>query len=82
MILTSHPDVSVANDLPSVAKSLQVLYTNADQFINKRDLLLAKIAGKSPDIIVITEMLPKAPSAIINSAIPGYSVCTNFDPDN
>ena len=60
MILISHPDISVADDLPSVAKSLQVLYTNADQFINKHDPLLAQIARKSPDIIVITEIFPKA----------------------
>jgi len=43
MILISHPDISVADELPSVAKSLQILYANADQFINKRDLLLAQI---------------------------------------
>ena len=54
--------------------------------MNKRDLLLVQITGKiSPDIIVITEMLPKAPSAIISStlfALPGYFLYTNFDPDN
>jgi len=54
--------------------------------VNKRDLLLVQITGKiSPDIIVITEMLPKAPSAIISStlfALPGYFLYTNFDPDN
>jgi len=53
----SRPDISVAGDSPSVGKSSQVLYTNADQFINKCDLLLAQIAGKTPDIIVIAEML-------------------------
>ena len=61
---------------------MQVLYTNADH----RGLLLAQIAGKSsPNIIVITEMLSKAPSSIISSslfALPGYSLYTNFDPDN
>ena len=39
----------------------------------------------SPDIIVITEMLPKAPSAMISStlfALPGYFLYRNFDPDN
>jgi len=61
MGLISPPDntskVSVA-----VNKSLKVLYTNVDQFLNKRDLLLAQITGNfTPDIIIITEMLPKAP---------------------
>jgi len=61
-----------------------VLYTNADQFINKRDLLLVQIANKNPDLILISEILPKAPNSIIHSAlfaIPGYSLYLNFDPD-
>ena len=85
-VLISLPDVSVVGGSVIVGKLLQVLYTNADQFVNKRDLLLAQIAGKSsPNIIVITEMLPKAPSSIISSslfALPGYSLYANFDPDN
>ena len=31
------------------------LYTNADQFVNKRDDLVMSIAGDKPDIILITE---------------------------
>jgi len=59
-------------------KSLSVLYiyTNADQLIKKRDLLLVQIANKNPDLILISEILPKAPNSIIHSAlfaIPGYS---------
>jgi len=61
-------------------------YANADQFLNKRDLLLAQIAGKiPPDIIMITEMLPKSSNTVINSSLlvlPGYSLYLNFDPDN
>ena len=38
---------------------LTVLYTNADQFSNKKDELLLFIDSKQPDIIMITEMLPK-----------------------
>ena len=38
---------------------LQILYTNADQFTNKRDDLVAFIAGNEPDLILITEVTPK-----------------------
>jgi len=54
-----------------------VLYTNADQFINKRDLLV-QITNK---ILLISEILP---NSIIHSAlfaIPGHSLYLNFDPD-
>ena len=34
---------------------LQILYTNADQFINKRDDLMAFIAGNEPDLILIRD---------------------------
>ena len=64
---------------------MKVLYTNADQFLNKRDHLLVHIAGNTPDIIVISEMLPKAPQAVINLSLitlPGYHNYLNFDPDN
>ena len=39
---------------------LKFLYTNADQFVNKRDDLLARIAGDEPDVILITEFIPKS----------------------
>ena len=62
----------------------RVLYTNVDQFLNKRDLLLAQIAGNAPlDIVVISEILPKAPNAVINLSLiilPGYCCYLNFDP--
>jgi len=65
---------------------MKILYTNAGQFLNKRDLLLAQITGNTcPDIIMISEILPKSPNAIINFsqiAIPGYYTYLNFDPDN
>ena len=65
---------------------MRVLYTNADQFLNKRDLLVAQIAGNTPlDIIVISEILPKAPNAVINLSLitlPGYCCYLNFDPNN
>ena len=39
---------------------LKILYTNADQFPNKREELLMFIGGKEIDVIMITEMIPKA----------------------
>ena len=64
-------------------KSLKILYTNCDQFPNKRDHLLLFISGNEPDIILLNEVIPKAqvmpfcPSLI---AIPNYAVFSNFDP--
>ena len=59
---------------------------NADQFLNKRDLLLTQIAGSTPlDIIVISEILPKAPNAVVALSLitlPGYHCYLNFDPNN
>jgi len=53
----------------TIVKNLHVLYTNADQFINKHDLLTAQIAGKNPDIIFISEMLPNVTSTNISLAL-------------
>ena len=61
----------------------QVLYTNIDQLLNKRDDLLMKIADSSPDIILITEVIPKAQTNPIDEVrlnIPGFNVFLNFDP--
>ena len=58
------------------------MYTNSDQFPNKKEELLAFIVDDEPDIIMITEMIPKAQ---INSVlkplldIPGYNMYANFD---
>ena len=40
-------------------RKLKFLYTNADQYVNKRDTLLAMIAEDEPDVIMITEVIPK-----------------------
>jgi len=64
---------------------LKVLYTNADQFLNKRDDLLMLITGNKPDLILINEVLPKAHSTCISSCrvdIPDYFRFSNFDPDH
>jgi len=57
------------------------MYTNADQFINKRDDLQLFIAGDEPDIIIITEILPKAPSFVSDAllSLPGYTSYFNFN---
>ena len=38
---------------------MKFLYTNVDQFVNKRDDLQARIADDEPDVIMITELIPK-----------------------
>jgi len=85
--LISPPDVNRDNASVRVGnKSLNILYTNADKFLNKRDLLSVQIIRQpTPDIILISEMLPKAPNAVLNLslfALPGYLLYLNFDPDN
>ena len=50
-------------------------------FLNKRDDLLLHIAGNEPDIIMITEVLPKVQPSFISDVqlyIPGYNLFTNF----
>ena len=61
---------------------MKFLYTNADQFLNKRDDLLFSIAGNEPDIILITEIIPKCQSKPISPAllhVDGYEPHFNFD---
>jgi len=65
-------------------QSLTVFYTNADQFLNKRDELQMFIAGNEPDIILISEILPKSHCNTISSSrlsLNGYNMFFNFDPD-
>ena len=54
--------------------------------MNKRNLLLVQIAGNiHPDIIIIREILPKAPNAVVDLsliALPGHYCYLNFDPNN
>ena len=63
-------------------KQLKVLFTNADQLINKRDDLSVKIAGNEPDLIMVTEVIPKAQALPISPALlalPGYNLYASFD---
>ena len=41
--------------------SLNCMYTNADQLLNKIEDLKVAISGSDIDIIMITEVIPKAP---------------------
>ena len=69
----------------SISKQLKILYTNADQFVNKRDNLLMTIAHDKPDVIMITEVIPKCQINPINKAllkIDNYKQQFNFKPEN
>ena len=60
-----------------------MLYTNIDQFTNKRDDLSMLIAGNEPDLILLSEVIPKAQVKPMSHAIlslPGYAMYLNFDP--
>ena len=48
-------------------QSLRVLYTNADQFLNKVHDLEMFTAGNEPDPILISEFLPKNHSVFVNN---------------
>ena len=86
------PDDSISTESPfykSISNSiifnnLDILYTNADQFLNKRDdlnMYVYTVSGNVPDIL-ITEVLPKAHSQFVTKArlsLRGYSIFTNFD---
>ena len=41
-------------------RKLKIMYTKADQLLAKREDLVAIIAGDEPDIILITNVVPKA----------------------
>ena len=59
------------------------MYTNADQFVNKRDDLQARITDDEPDVILITEVIPKCQSNPIATALlhmEGYKPNFNFEP--
>ena len=64
--------------------SLKCFYTNADQFVNKRDDLLMMISDDRPDLILITEMIPKKQINPITDQLldfVGYKAYYNFDPN-
>ena len=64
---------------------LDILYTNTDQFSNKRDDLCMAITNKEPDVILITEVLPKAHCHTISKAglsLQCYTIFTNINFDS
>ena len=73
----------IVNELPS--KGLKFSYTNADQFVNKREGLLILIGEDKPDVILTTEIIPKSqvnPISWTLLEIDGYKPLLNFDPDD
>ena len=72
-----------ATPVKTISK-LNFFYTNADQFLNKRDDLLMLIASDEPDILILTEVIPKAqlqsnPISFSRLTLPGYFIHVNFD---
>lgn len=67
-----------------IETGIHCLYTNADSLLGKRDILKLRIEVYDPDIIAITEVLPKNYQfpVDINSDfnIEGYSIFTNDNP--
>ena len=62
-------------------ENLKAMYTNADQFLNKKDDILQFIAGNEPNIIMISEVIPKAQMNPIEEQtldIAGYELYVNF----
>ena len=57
------------------------MYSNVDQLLNKVEDLKALIANDEPDILLLTEVIPKAQRNEIHEALlnlPGYEVFVNF----
>ena len=59
------------------------MYTNTDQFLSKREDLCMMICNAEPDLILLTETIPKAQKLPIAPAllhISGYTLYPNFAP--
>ena len=64
---------------------LKVLYTNADQFVNKRNDLEMMISHDKPDLILITEVIPKSQKNPIVASlldVGGYIPHFSFLPED
>ena len=86
LLLPQIPHRLLSDNVTSVKtiSQLKVFYTNTDQFLNKCDDLLMLIASDEPDILILTEVIPKAQSNAITFsrlALPRYFVHANSDPD-
>ena len=65
-----------------LGKDLKFLYTNADQLVNKRKDLEMLIADDKPDVMLITEVIPKNQVNPIGEElleIDGYKCTLNFN---
>ena len=61
---------------------LRCLYANVDQLLNKMDDLSMLIAAREPDIMLFTEVIPKArryPILETQLKLKGYDIYTNFN---
>ena len=58
------------------------MYTNVDCFFNKRSEILLLLDEKNPDIIALTEYLPKNRGEVTTAemGIPGYTIFVNKSP--
>ena len=66
---------------PLTDKELHILYTNIDTYLNKREELHFRLQQEQPDILCLTEILPKA-NVHFNACeyeIPNYTFFTNTD---
>ena len=64
-------------------RKLKVLYTNTDQFLNKRDYLCMLICNDVPNLILLTKIIPKAQKLQMSLAllhVPGYLMYANLSP--
>ena len=64
---------------------MKVFYTNADQFLNKKEDLLMFMHGNNLDIMTITEMFPKQQKNKIPLAmlyLEEYEMYINFNPED
>ena len=58
------------------------MYSNADQLLNKMEELKAQIAERAPEIMLFTEVIPKAQKNPISETqveIDGYQLFKNFN---
>ena len=81
---TSNPDSrQIKNQINVLSKQgIKFFYTNADQFVNKRDDLLMFIQKDEPDILLITEVIPKSQVNPITDAllkVDGYEYYLNLN---
>ena len=79
---SSHKENKKTN---SPVNNLKIIYTNADSLINKRCELNQLAADREPDIICVTEILPKNSTSDVQQSefcLDGYNCFTNIGKQN